>query len=322
MQNERYKEAENEYFRLKGQFSLGRITRQQFDAALKELMFQDAQGRNWILGADNGKWYVHDGRIWVEANPYAATGQSIPPGYGTSLPPRGPDRGKMVAAGIGGAIALCLCASIGILIATSTGFLRISPASRNLSAANPTAFFFPPITPLPIQTIAFVPTTSTASFAVPATLGPSPIATPTVTATLELSPTATSTATATPTPTVAPGLYVTNLRLEPSAPKRREDVGFYVTYLNATGADQNYRWLVYIYRPDNSRHAFGETPKNVTTIPTGSIEQKAQGTWKLTGGGDCENFIARVAWIDANNQSISFSTSDGRVFEFPFSVCP
>lgn len=330
MQNDRFKEAENEYLRLKGQLSLGRITQEQFDAALKELMLQDAQGRNWMLGVDDGKWYAHDGRTWVEASPYIAAGQSAPFVSGVSLPSPGQGRGKMVAAVIGGAVALCLCAGIGILIATSTGILRISPASRNLPAANPTAFVFPPITPIPIPTIAFPPITPKP---VP-TIAPLPatFATPTgtlaVTATSAAlptenpSPSATPTATATPTPTVVPGFYVTNLRLEPSAPKRREDVTFHVTFLNAAGADRSYRWLVYIYRPDNFRHAFGETPKSVTTIPPGSLEQRAAGTWKLTGGGDCENFIARVAWIDENNQPIPFSMPEGRVFEFPFSVCP
>ena len=48
---------------------MGRITREQFDAALKDLMVQDAQGRWWMLGAESGKWYTHDGKNWVEAQP-------------------------------------------------------------------------------------------------------------------------------------------------------------------------------------------------------------------------------------------------------------
>ena len=43
--NDQFRQAEDQYFLLKGQLETGRITREQFDAALKELMIQDAQGR-------------------------------------------------------------------------------------------------------------------------------------------------------------------------------------------------------------------------------------------------------------------------------------
>ena len=112
------------------------------------------------------------------------------------------------------------------------------------------------------------------------------------------------------------------MRLEPAEPHRREDVGFYPTFLNATGAEQRYRWAVYIFRPDNMRHSFGETPKFLPTIPIGTGEQKALGTWKLTGGGECENFLARVEWTTDDNQRIPFPRPDGSVFELPFSICP
>ena len=36
-------------------------------------MLRDAQGRHWTLGAKDGKWYMHDGRAWVLANPPIAT---------------------------------------------------------------------------------------------------------------------------------------------------------------------------------------------------------------------------------------------------------
>lgn len=76
-----FKRVEDEYFRLRGQLSAGRITREQFDSASKALMVQDAQGRYWTIGADNGKWYVHDGSKWIETErprPQAAIPTSIP----------------------------------------------------------------------------------------------------------------------------------------------------------------------------------------------------------------------------------------------------
>ena len=68
MMNEKFQRVEEEYFALKGKLSANRITAEQFDAALKELMFEH-DGRYWIIGASSGKWYAHDNGKWVEAVP-------------------------------------------------------------------------------------------------------------------------------------------------------------------------------------------------------------------------------------------------------------
>lgn len=89
-----FKQTEDEYFVLRGSAELGRITREQFEAALRDLMVEDAQGRFWVLGADSGKWFVHDGQTWVEANPHAtgvegkriATSSSVVPGRRAERP--------------------------------------------------------------------------------------------------------------------------------------------------------------------------------------------------------------------------------------------
>lgn len=86
-ETERFKQAEDEYFRLKGKLAAGRITRQEFENALEGLMIQDEQGRYWMLGAETGKWHVHDGTSWVEAAPYAAANPL--PARPTDLPERG-----------------------------------------------------------------------------------------------------------------------------------------------------------------------------------------------------------------------------------------
>ncbi len=67
-----FKQVEDHYFSLRGQLDAKRITQEQYEAALKELMVQDAQGRYWMLGAQSGAWYVYDGQQWV---------QDTPPGY-------------------------------------------------------------------------------------------------------------------------------------------------------------------------------------------------------------------------------------------------
>ncbi len=115
---------------------------------------------------------------------------------------------------------------------------------------------------------------------------------------------------------------MTSLRLDPPSPKRREDVAFYPMFLNTTGSEQRYSWLVYIYRADNPRRSFGETAKSTEPVPVGAAELKANGGWKLTGGGECENFTARVAWINQENQPVPLGKPDGQTYELPFSVCP
>jgi len=74
----RFEQAEREFFALKSKLDRGRIARGEFDAALEKLMLQDAQGRYWMLGADSGKWYVHDGRVWVQAEPSPAEAGQAP----------------------------------------------------------------------------------------------------------------------------------------------------------------------------------------------------------------------------------------------------
>ena len=126
---------------------------------------------------------------------------------------------------------------------------------------------------------------------------------------------------ATPTPTIAPGSYVTQLRMEPPAPRGGQEVSFYATFLNTTGGTQYYRWLIHIYRADNLRNSFGETSAQTTNITAGTAEQKALGVWRV-GVGTCENFVARVDWLDESKKATSFTKPDGQVYELPFSTCP
>lgn len=83
-----FQTVENEYFRLKGQFATGRLTREQFETALQALMFTDAQGRYWMIGADSGKWFLHDGVTWVEQDPQMPPSASPAPLRPSQLPER------------------------------------------------------------------------------------------------------------------------------------------------------------------------------------------------------------------------------------------
>ncbi|MBI5303988.1 MAG: hypothetical protein HY868_17770 [Chloroflexi bacterium] len=83
-----FKQAEEQYFILRGKLETGRITREQFEAALHDLMVEDAQGRHWVPGVDSGKWFVHDGRSWVEANPYGTVQPATTPPRPMGMPER------------------------------------------------------------------------------------------------------------------------------------------------------------------------------------------------------------------------------------------
>jgi hypothetical protein len=502
----RFSAAEAEYYRLKGLMELGRINREQFDAELKKLMVQDAQGRYWVLGADSGKWYVHDGQSWVESNPPespVAVSPAPPPSEaGLAGPPVAPPapapqkKSRLLPVLLIGCVGfLCILIVVGgSLVALTTGVMNVSLnnlATPTLSFQNTIAplatlpavptpvlpqasTLAPTLAPMPTSSIAvsstrvltppaatglvatpavstvggvwdsdfgpvtltmgaaqgnqqipvtgfwvqpdgkqgtirsgtfdptslvldltyfqpwnnaegtarftlsadgqtlkgqwvqanakgdwtmkrpavavastFAPTTASIPLTTPPftlsgkavvtpsaadaveptatnTRSPSSVAAtlavPIVAPTVAFSPTATRVP-PTLTPSVPSGLYVTGLRLEPSPPMRGQEIGFYVTFLNTTGKDQAYRWIIYIYKQPNLRNSFGETTATAPLVPVGTSVQKAVGTWK-TGIGPCEDHLARVDWLDESKKPTQFVKPDGTPAEFPFTVCP
>ena len=159
---------------------------------------------------------------------------------------------------------------------------------------------------------------------------PSPEPPPTI-GLISISPTAEATATRRPptvpprTPTIAapPGVWALSIRVDPAEPKRGAPPTFYVTFLNSTGNLAQYRWFVYIYRPEE-RKPMGETSKIPNDFPPGTFELPAPADWAVRGPGPCEPFIARVAWHDKEiNQSTEFSKPDGSGSPTTaFQICP
>ncbi len=205
MSENRFKRAENEYFRIKGLRATGSMTQEQFEAAVKELTVQDAQGHIWMIGADDGKWYFHDGKEWVQARPSAVVQPTMPVQRDNLPPPPPPslapslslplrqDNGKMIATIVGGALLVCLCAALGLLAASSLGIVRLNLGGKSTPVVLPTPIIFP--TPIPVPTLAPLPTIP------PPPTATMPTSAPVVTATLTVTPTATATHTLTPTAT-------------------------------------------------------------------------------------------------------------------------
>ncbi len=133
-------------------------------------------------------------------------------------------------------------------------------------------------------------------------------------------PTAASTAVP---PTPGPGLFVTNLRLQPSGtPQHFMPTTFFATFQNTTTTVQNFTWRVYIYRADTPNKSNIETTNLLTAFPVGTEEVQSLGTFTYGATGNpCDYFFARVGWIDANNKITFFTTPDGQVYQKGFQVC-
>jgi hypothetical protein len=182
----------------------------------------------------------------------------------------------------------------------------------------------PTVTPTPAARATWTPSaipTALAKSEPPAPSSPSAVPTNTSTATPIATATATATLPPTNSPTVAPGLYVTSLRFDPNPPLRGSDLNFYVTFLNTTGAVQNFRWLAYIYKPEDPTKLYGQSTAGLFQIPVGTSELRSVGPWRLALGGPCEDLLARIVWLDQNNKAINFTQPNGQVFEKNFRIC-
>lgn len=60
------------YLELKGEYEAHKIDEATFQKAVDGLQAQDEWGRYWMLGAQSGEWYYHNGQEWVQADPAEA----------------------------------------------------------------------------------------------------------------------------------------------------------------------------------------------------------------------------------------------------------
>ncbi|CAG0948044.1 hypothetical protein ANRL1_04865 [Anaerolineae bacterium] len=200
--DERFENAERKFFKLKGQFAAGRVTSSELDAALQDLVIEDTQGRYWMLGADSGKWYVHDGAAWIEATPPGAAEreQVVAALPRISQTPPQPPQSKvtpklrtLIATAVGGLLTL----GVGLGVTWGQGALQtaffsggVTP-SRTLASAS--GLSVPPLISTATQTVT---PTNTAT--------PTSSAKPTPTTTIERQPAAVISPTATWLPIISP----------------------------------------------------------------------------------------------------------------------
>jgi len=75
-----FKQTQQAYTRLKDQLEQGRITADEFETRVNEMVVTDSTGVLWQIGVSSGKWYRYDGQTWVEDVPreILSDGQSYP----------------------------------------------------------------------------------------------------------------------------------------------------------------------------------------------------------------------------------------------------
>ena len=168
---QRYAAAAKSYEALRALLEAGRLTREAYLAELQKLILQDAAGSFWMLGAETGDWYWHDGRRWVRRDPPAIDPPAAPPAPQAA-------KGPVVQARSSGLPLLWLAAAFLIVVLTG-GFVlgSLAVASLIASASGPVATS---------QMAAAIPTASRPTS--------SPLTTPAP------APSATSAPTPTPTP--------------------------------------------------------------------------------------------------------------------------
>lgn len=67
--------AERRFAALQAQHAAGGLDDAAFDTALQDLVIQDDVGAFWMIGADTGQWYWHDGNQWVRRDPPPSTSE-------------------------------------------------------------------------------------------------------------------------------------------------------------------------------------------------------------------------------------------------------
>lgn len=312
----RFEQAEEEFYRLRGQFAVGRISAEEFDAALQKLSVQDEEGRVWMLGANTGRWYYISPQ-WVEGEPLHATDatetvvlsnragvwertQADDAPSATSSQTEEPDetgaRKKFALAFLGLGVAFAIGATLvfGWLNNEMALFAsEIPPATPTrivpLAALAPTQALSQPPSPTPPHTRAAQETIGTP---VPITATPALMLEPTSTEpALTVIPTITPNPNQTRTLTesnvaLPPAVYVTNIRVSPNPPSRRAEITFTASFYNTNRESVGMNWRIILLDPNKEgrNKDFGESPFAGITVPPGRTDFAIRYVPVNTGG--------------------------------------
>lgn len=156
----------------------------------------------------------------------------------------------------------------------------------------------------------------------PVTTAAAPTSAPTTAAT---APTAAATATPAKSPaptgqTARPGVYVTQLIVNPAQPHNGEPPTFTAAFANTTGTPISYKWFIQIYSGQTNKR-FGDTRWQEVYIPTGTNALPAIQGWSVKVKAGCEPYYAQAEYYDSAGARVPFTTTDGKIAAVSFNVC-
>jgi len=157
-------EIEELFRELRAKVEAGTISEDEFEAQLREFLFQDESGAYWTMGAQTQNWYRHENGDWVRASPppslkppggkeqeLAAETPAVLPGR------RGRPNRRVVTGVVGLVLAACL-------VVTGVLYYQLGRTSSTTIpvAESPTAMSSATSNPVPAPTAPAPPTAPTA----------------------------------------------------------------------------------------------------------------------------------------------------------------
>jgi hypothetical protein len=100
----------------------GGLDAKAYDAGLRQLLVEGDAGDYWMLGADCGEWYWHDGQQWARCDPTSPEDMAEPSADAENPSPTAPTasaRRKWLIIGCGGLMLLLIFACMVALVAYS-----------------------------------------------------------------------------------------------------------------------------------------------------------------------------------------------------------
>lgn len=355
-----FQKVEEEFFRLRGLFSVGRITAQEYDEALRHLQVHDAEGRVWMLGANSGRWYYTNSPQWVKGDPThdpdAAAEQVIfsdrpdilqtdanhllpesqPSPQTEEQEPEASGSARRLALGFFGIGLAFLLVAFGL-------FILLAPDNNLFSGARtePTPTRIVPRVAadltqnsdagLPSIAATHTPTRAGANFGtpVPVTATPGLVIEPTSTEpALTVIPSITpdanpnSDAALEPRAALPPAVYVTNIRVAPNPPGRGNQVTFTASFYNTNRASVGMNWRIILMDPNRqgNNKDYGESPFAGITVPPGRTDFSITFV-PVSGDGPCQTLqVAAARRHDDNSRDYLAATTGGR-FTTAFTFC-
>jgi tetratricopeptide (TPR) repeat protein len=111
---------------LRDRYRSGTLDEAAYDAALAELLVEDDSGY-WMLGADSGAWYWHNGQEWVRRDP--PTGDVSSRAVPSPPSARASRRRRWLIAAPAALFLLCVAAAAVLLLTTHYGNLLFASAA-------------------------------------------------------------------------------------------------------------------------------------------------------------------------------------------------